>query len=70
VPEVSKVPEVRRRSTLDTIDNGLLVVAVVVVALLALKVVGFIVGTVWFLGKLAILAGLIYVIARTVLRRR
>ena len=63
-------PARRRRSTLDVLDNGLLVVVGVVVALVLLKVVGFIAGTVFFLVKLALLAGAVYVVLRLLTRRR
>ena len=65
------LPEKRKTSSaLDTLDNGLLIVVGVVVALLLLKLVGFIAGTVFFLGKLALLAGVIYVVVRLVTRRK
>jgi hypothetical protein len=66
---VSPLPERRRRSTLSIVDDGILVVVAVVVALFAFKIVGFVVGTIWFLFKLAALAGLVYVALR-VLRSR
>ena len=63
------LPE-RRRSTLQTLDSGLLVVVGIVAALVVLKVVGFIAGTVFFLIKVALLAGAVYVVLRLFLRRR
>ena len=63
-------PKGRTRSTLEVLDTGLLVVVGVVAALVALKVVGFIAGTVFFLVKLALLAGAVYVALRLVVRRR
>jgi hypothetical protein len=59
-----------RRSTLAVLDNALLVVVVVVAALVVLKVIGFIAGTVFFLIKLGIVAGVIYAIVRLLTRRR
>jgi hypothetical protein len=68
---MSKVPATRRHgSALSTIDNGILVVGVVVIALVLLKLVGFVVGTMWFLLKLAALVGAVYVIGGLLLRRR
>ena len=63
------LPE-RRRSTLEVVDNGLLVVVGVIAALVVLKIVGFIAGTVFFLVKLALLAGAVYLVLRLVLARR
>ncbi|HEY3190525.1 MAG TPA: hypothetical protein VGJ70_23740 [Solirubrobacteraceae bacterium] len=65
---MSPLPE-RRRSTLSIVDDGLLVVVAVVVALFAFKIIGLIVGTVWFLFKLAALVGLIFVALRVVRSR-
>jgi hypothetical protein len=65
------LPERRKSSsTLEVLDTGLLVVVGVVVALLALKFVGFIAGAVFGLVKLALLAGAIFVVVRLVARRR
>lgn len=63
------LPE-RRRSTLEAVDNGLLVVVGVIAALVVLKIVGFIAGTVFFLVKLALLAGAVYLVLRLVVRRK
>lgn len=60
----------RRRSTLEVLDTGLLVVVGVVAALLVLKVIGFIAGTVFFLVKLALLAGAIFVALKLLVRRK
>ncbi len=62
--------EPRRRSTVDTLDNALLVGVVVVGALLVLKVVGIIAGTIFFLGKLALAAAVVYALVRLVFRSR
>ena len=65
------LPEPRRnRSTLAVLDNGLLVVVGVVAALVVLKIVGIIAGTVFFLVKLAVLAGVIAVAVRLLARRK
>ena len=65
------LPERRRSSsTLEVLDNGLLVVVGVVVALLALKFLGFIAGAIFGLVKLALLAGAIFVVVRLLTRRR
>ena len=66
----SEVEPSRRRSTLEVLDTGLLVVVGVVGALLALKVIGFIAGTVFFLVKLALLAGAIFVAVKLLVRRK
>ncbi len=47
------------KSTLSKVDDVLLVVVVGVVAIVALQIVGWIVGTVWFLVKAAVVVGLI-----------
>ena len=61
------LPERRKSSSeLEVLDTGLLVV----VALLLLKVVGFIAGAVFGLVKLALLVGAIYVVVRLLMRRR
>ena len=59
-----------RRSTLEVLDTGLLVVVGVVAALVALKVIGFIAGTIFFLVKVAVLAGVVFVASRLFLRRK
>ena len=58
--------EPRRRSTLASLDNALLVVVSVVAVLVVLKVVGFIAGTVFFFVKLAVLAAVVFVALRLV----
>ena len=63
------LPE-RRRSTLQVFDNGLLVVVGVIAALIVLKIVGLIAGTIFFLVKLAIVAGVIFLALRLFLRRK
>ena len=58
-----------KKSTLSIIDDGLLVVAVVVGALIALKLFGAIVATAWFLVKLALFVGLVFVVVRAIRNR-
>ena len=60
----------RTRSTLEILDTGLLVVVGVIAALVVLKVIGFIAGTVFFLVKLALLAGAIFVVLKLLVRRK
>jgi hypothetical protein len=70
---MAALPERRRSaggSALAILDTGLLVVVGVVVALVALKVVGIIAGTLFFLIKLALLAGAVFVVLRFLTRRR
>lgn len=63
----------KRKSTLSILDDGILVVVAIVGGLLLLKVAGilfgFVVGTVWFLVKLAALVGLVYVVLRAIRNR-
>ena len=63
------LPE-RRRSTLEVFDSGLLVVVGIIAALVVLKIVGLIAGTIFFLVKLALLAGAVYLVLRLVTRRK
>lgn len=58
-----------KKSALSIIDDGLLVVVAVVGALVLLKVFGAIVATVWFVVKVAAVAGLIYVVVRALRSR-
>jgi hypothetical protein len=60
----------RRRSALDRLDDGLLVVVALVGVVVAFMVVGWIVDTVVFFVKLALVAVFIGLIARFVLRRQ
>ena len=60
----------RRRSTLSVLDDAVLVVVAVVAALVVLKVLGVFISTIFFVLKLAAVAGLIFFVARLVLRRR
>ena len=64
------VERTNKRSTLEVLDTGLLVVVGVIAALVVLKVVGFIAGTVFFLVKLALLAGAIFVVLKLLVRRK
>jgi hypothetical protein len=64
------VPDSKKRSTLAIVDDGLLVAVAVVAALVVLKVIGLVIGTVFFLVKLAAVAGVLFVVARMALRSR
>ena len=64
------VERTNKRSTLEVLDTGLLVVVGVIAALVVLKVIGFIAGTVFFLVKLALLAGAIFVALKLLVRRK
>jgi hypothetical protein len=48
--------ERRQRSTLSKLDDALLVGVVVVVALVGLQLLSWVIGTVWFLVKVAAVA--------------
>ena len=58
------------KSTLSKVDDVLLVVVVAVVALAALQVVGWVIGTIWFLVKAAIVVALAALAVGYVTRRR
>jgi hypothetical protein len=60
----------RRRSVLDRLDDGLLVVVALVGVVVAFMVVGWIVDTIVFFVKLALVAVFIGLIARFVMRRQ
>ena len=75
VPLAAMQLENRRngRSALASLDNALLVVAVIVVAAVALSVLGWVIGVVtglvWFVVKVAVVGLIIGLIARAVVRR-
>ena len=62
------------RSSLDKLDNALLIVAGFVAVVVALSLVGWIIGVVtglvWFLFKVAVVGLIIGLIVRAVSRRR
>jgi hypothetical protein len=60
----------RRRSALDRLDDGLLVVVVLVGLVISFAVVGWVVHTVLFFVKVAIVAAFIGLIVRLVARNR
>jgi len=60
----------RRRSALDRLDDGLLVVAALVGLVILFAVVGWVVHTVLFFVKVAIVAAFIGLIVRLVARNR
>jgi hypothetical protein len=59
----------RRRSTLDRLDDVLLVVVALVGVVLVFSVIGWLVDTLVFFVKLALVAVFIGLIARFVMRR-
>ena len=61
---MTRLPVSRRRGTLAIIDNGVLVVVAIVVAVLAFKFLGFVFGAMWFLFKVAAFAGFVYLVFR------
>ena len=61
--------ETRRTSTLARLDNVLLVAAVVVGVVVLLHAIGWIVGTLLFLLKVALVVAVITFVARLVWRR-
>ena len=63
-------PERRRRSTLAVADNALLVVGAIVAAFVLLSMFGWIVSTIGFLVKFALLAFVVAVAFRFATRRR
>ena len=72
-----RVVELERRSgrsTLSKLDNALLIVAVVVAGIIALSLLGWIIGVVtgvvWFLLKVAVVGLIIGLIVRAVAGRR
>jgi hypothetical protein len=60
----------RRRSALDRLDDGLLVVVVLVGLVISFAVVGWVVHTVLFFVKVAIVAAFIGLTVRLVARNR
>jgi hypothetical protein len=63
----------RRRSgggTLAKLDDALLVVVAVIAVLVVLKIVGLVVGTVFFVLKLVVGAAIVYALLRLFLRGR
>jgi hypothetical protein len=61
--------ERRRSSGLDRLDDLALVVVAVVGALFALKVLGWVIGTVLFVVKVAVIATIAFVLLRLIARR-
>ena len=59
----------KSKSLVSIVDDGLLVVAALVGAIVLLKVFGFIAGAIWTLVKLAAVAGAVYVILRALRSR-
>jgi hypothetical protein len=57
--DVANTLEPRRRSTLSKLDDWLLVVVVAVAAVFALQIISWLIGTVFFLVKVAVVAAVI-----------
>lgn len=71
LPELRSGPVQRRKkSALSVVDDGLLVVGAVVAALLVLKALSLVAGTILFMIKIAAIAGVIYVALRLLKGRR
>ena len=60
----------RRRSTLDRLDDGLLVIAALVGVVLVFTVIGWLIHAVLFFVKLAVIALFIGLVVRLAARRR
>jgi uncharacterized membrane protein SirB2 len=61
--------EEQQRSGLSLFDGVLIVGGGLIALFVAFKVLGFIAGVIWFVIKLAIVVGLIILVARLVFRR-
>ena len=61
--------ERRRSSGLDRLDDVALVVVAVLGALFALRILGWVIGTVLFVVKVAVVAAIAFVVLRLVARR-
>lgn len=62
--------EQQQRSGLSLFDGVLIVGGGLLALFVAFKVLGFVAGVIWFVIKLAIVVGLITLVARLVFRRR
>jgi hypothetical protein len=62
--------EQQQRSGLSLFDGVLIVGGGLLALFVAFKVLGFVAGLIWFVIKLAIVVGLIILVARLVFRRR
>jgi hypothetical protein len=58
------------RSGLTALDGVLIVGGGLIALFVAFKLLGFIAGLIWFVIKLAVVVGLIIVVARLLFRRR
>jgi uncharacterized membrane protein SirB2 len=58
------------RSGLTALDGVLLVGGGLIALFIAFKLLGFIAGLIWFVIKLAVVVGIIIVVARLLFRRR
>ena len=68
LPYMSKLA--RRSSTVDVIDTAIGVAAVVIVAVVALSIVGWVFSLVWFIAKIAVFALIVAVAIRFLSGRR
>jgi hypothetical protein len=66
---VGAIERRNQKSTLSKVDDVLLIVVVGVVALVAIQVVGWVVGTIWFLVKAAVVVGLVALAVAYVAKR-
>lgn len=62
--------EQQQRSGLSLFDGVLIIGGGLIALFVAFKVFGFIAGLVWFVIKLAVVAGLVMLVARLMFRRR
>jgi hypothetical protein len=62
--------EEQQRSGLSLFDGVLIVGGGLIALFVAFKVLGFIAGIIWFVIKLAIVVGLVTLVARLIFRRR
>ncbi|MGH2686083.1 MAG: hypothetical protein ACRDJP_11515 [Actinomycetota bacterium] len=58
-----------QKSTLSKVDDVLLIAVVAVAALVAINIIGWIAGTIWFLVKAAVVVGLVALAVAYVARR-
>ncbi len=62
--------EEQQRSGLSLFDGVLIIGGGLIALFVAFKVLGFIAGVIWFVIKLAIVVGLVTLVARLMFRRR
>ena len=64
------VPSRKKRSAVSLLDDGLLIVGALVAALILLKVLSVVAGTIFFVIKLLAVAAIVFVVLRYVVRSR